>query len=319
MKKRIIRAALMALAVITVLSAAFVFPSFGGNNEAVEAETELLHSDGEATEEVVSSDSLPEVLAGGTIGQSSGFSAWLTGLRRVLYFGGSQYVNDGGIFNNHFVSGFDEIVEDMRNVIQGLGCCIMFVCWIFGMCKSGISLNFDPGAKDGIIWSGLSLLIGLFLMGVSMEIMESLSVMCWAFCAELYEYSDMGNALNSVTSSINSSGMLSGIWEFLKEGAIDIMSWIIEAVLVLNVAYMGLLQCFSPIFIGFAAGGEGTRRIATGFFKEYLRVCIVPSIVVVYSSLCFHLFAGSSVGWFLCIVLGISIFGIKNKLDKIIT
>ena len=92
----------------------------------------------------------------------------------------------------------------------------------------------------------------------------------------------------------------------------------IEAVLLLNVAYMGLLQCFSPVFVGFAAGGEGTRRFATSFFKEYLRVCLVPPVVVVYSALCFNLFLGSSVSWFLCIILGLSVFGIKNKLDKLI-
>lgn len=255
----------------------------------------------------------------GTIGQSPGFAMWLTGVRRILYFGGSQYVTNGGVYTNYAVDGFDTIVRNMYNVMRGLGYCIMFVCWIFGMCKSGISLDFNPGAKGGIIRSGLTLMLGLFLMEVSMEIMESLSVMCWAYCAELYENADMSNALNALLSDVGSSSLLNSLWTFLKDQATNIMSWIIEAVLVLNVAYMGVLQCFSPIFVGFAAGGEGTRRFATGFFKEYVRVCLVPSFIVVYCSLCFHLFLRSSVNWFLCIVLGISVFSISKKLDKIIT
>lgn len=152
-----------------------------------------------------------------------------------------------------------------------------------------------------------------------MEIMESLSVMCWAYCAELYENADLSNPFNALLSRVGNIGVLDSIWIFLKDQAINIMSWIIEAVLVLNVAYMGVLQCFSPIFVGFAAGGEGTRRFATGFFKEYVRVCLVPSFIVVYCSLCFHLFLAPSVSWFLCIALGISVFSISKKLDKIIT
>ena len=92
----------------------------------------------------------------------------------------------------------------------------------------------------------------------------------------------------------------------------------VEAVLLLNIAYMGLHQGFSPVFVGFAAGGDGTRRFATSFFKEYLKVCLVPPVLSVYVGLCFELFTVSSVGVFLSLVLGISIFSISKKLDKII-
>ncbi len=322
MKKRIIRAALMALAVITVLSVAFVFPSFAENNE--EAEASILASDGSATEEVLASGSLPELAeAGDGSGDfpfpdidfdSSDFwenwdkvGEWIEQMKLyVLSTGGSHYVN----------STFNKAITKMHEVFLPLGYCIMFVCWIIGMCKCGVSLNFDPGAKDGIIWSGLSLLLGLFLMEVSMEIMESLSALCWEYCKSVYAHTGITTNLPKLIGSVSKD---SGILGFLAEIGVDIIALIVEAVLLLNIAYMGLLQCFSPVFVGFAAGGDGTRRFATSFFKEYLRVCLVPPVLAVYVGLCFELFNASSVGVFLCLVLGISIFGIKNKIDKIIT
>lgn len=317
MKKRMIRAVLILLSLVMFLFAACLVPSAdttADDTEAADFKAEVISADSGTAQGELKTGSLPEMLSGETIGQNPFWSSLLTGLRRVLYFGGSQYVKD----KNNVTIGFNDIVGDMYDVTRGLGYCIMIVCWIIGMCKSGISLDFNPGAKNGIIRSGLSLLLCLFLMESSMQIMEILSTMCWAYCAELYEHGDMANSLNALLSSVENADIIDEVWIFLKERAVDVMGWIIEAVLLLNVAYMGLLQCFSPVFVGFAAGGEGTRRFATSFFKEYLRVCLVPPVVVVYSALCFNLFLGSSVSWFLCIILGLSVFGIKNKLDKLI-
>ena len=80
MKKRIIRAALMVLAVISVFSVAFVFPSFAENNAGVEAS--MLASDGGAKDEALASGSLTEVLAGPGGGASGGgFGGGVTGQR----------------------------------------------------------------------------------------------------------------------------------------------------------------------------------------------------------------------------------------------
>lgn len=312
MKKRIIRAALMVLAVITVFSVAFFFPSFAENSENAEASTST--SDGGVTEETLASDSLPEVLwwsedAGADEGSS--LSKYLYAL---LKSGGSGFVS----------SEFNRVITKIRALFLPLGYCIMFVCWIIGMCKSGMSLNFDPGAKNGILQSGLSLLLCLFLMEVSMEIMESLSALCWEYCSNIPGKTDLKNDIDVVIGLVEGDStevwaLLQGLWDSIKTLAVTLVSWIIEAVLILNITYMGLLQCFSPIFVGFAAGGEGTRRFATSFFKEYLRVCLVPPVLAVYVALCFELFTVSGVGVFLCLVLGISIFSIGKKIDKIIT
>lgn len=323
MKKRIIRAALMVLAVITVFSVAFFFPSFAENSENAEAST--LTSDGGVTEEALASDSLPEVLAGpagdggfGGGGDREDGSDEGSSLSKYLY----ALLRTGG---RGFVSSeFNSVITKIRNLFLPLGYCIMFVCWIIGMCKSGMSLNFDPGAKNGILQSGLSLLLCLFLMEVSMEIMESLSALCWEYCSNIPGKTDLKNDIDVVIGLVEGDStevwaLLQGLWDSIKTLAVTLVSWIIEAVLILNITYMGLLQCFSPIFVGFAAGGEGTRRFATSFFKEYLRVCLVPPVLAVYVALCFELFTVSGVGVFLCLVLGISIFSIGKKIDKIIT
>lgn len=319
MKKRIIRAALMVLAIMTVLSVAFVFPSFAENNEGAEAS--MPASDGRTTEEALASDSLPEVLAGPGGGADGGG-----------FGGGGNREDDGEIGNifqtggsNYVNSAFNKAITEIHEVFLPLGYCIMFVCWIIGMCKCGVSLNFDLGAKDGILRSGLALMLGLFLMEVSMEIMESLSALCWEYCKSVYAHTGITENLPKIVDYVSNDDVGDALWIFddiyqwLKTAGLGIIALIVEAVLLLNVAYMGLLQCFSPIFVGFAAGGEGTRRFATSFFKEYLKVCLVPPVLAVYVGLCFELFTASNIGVFLCIVLGISVFGIGKKLDKIIT
>ena len=324
MKKRIIRAALMVLAVITVFSVAFFFPSFAENSE--NAETSMSTSDGGVTEETLASDSLPEVLAGpagdGGFGgggdredgsdEGSSLSKYLFDLLRT---GGKDFVS----------SEFNRAITKIRDLFLPLGYCIMFVCWIIGMCKCGVSLNFDPSAKDGILRSGLSLLLCLFLMEVSTEIMASLSSLCWEYCKDVYAHTGITENLPKIVDYVSNDDIGDVLWIFddiyqwLKEAGLGIIALIVEAVLLLNIAYMGLLQCFSPVFVGFAAGGDGTRRFATSFFKEYLKVCLVPPVLSVYVGLCFELFIVSSVGVFLSLVLGISIFSISKKLDKIIT
>lgn len=315
MKKRIIRAALMVLAVITVLSVAFVFPSFAENNEGAEAS--IPASDGITTEETLASGSLPEVLAGpagGAAGGGFGGGGGTTLSGNIFQTGGSNYVS----------SAFNKAIAEIHNFFLPLGYCIMFVCWIIGMCKCGVSLNFDPGAKDGILRSGLSLLLCLFLMEVSTEIMASLSSLCWEYCKGVYAHTGITENLPKIVDYVSNDDIGDVLWIFddiyqwLKEAGLGIIALIVEAVLLLNIAYMGLLQCFSPVFVGFAAGGDGTRRFATSFFKEYLKVCLVPPVLSVYVGLCFELFTVSSVGVFLSLVLGISIFSISKKLDKII-
>ena len=313
-----LRAGLMIVALLLVLGASCLLPAAeGGGTVATPSEGLPLPAGGTA-EETIASDSLPEVLAGpagdGVFGgggdrEDGGTSG------NIFQTGGSNYVN----------SAFNKAIKNIRDLFLPLGYCIMFVCWIIGMCKSGMSLNFDPGAKDGILRSGLTLMLCLFLMEVSMEIMESLSALCWEYCRNVYKHTGITENLPKIVDYVSNDDIGDVLWVFddifqwLKTAGLGIIALIVEAVLLLNVAYMGLLQCFSPIFVGFAAGGEGTRRFATSFFKEYLKVCLVPPVLTVYVGLCFELFTASNVGVFLCIVLGISVFGIKNKLDKIIT
>lgn len=308
-----LRAGLMLVALLLVLGASCLLPATEGGGETVTPADGTPLPDGNTAGEALASDSLPEVLwwsedAGDDEG--SPLSKYLFAL---LKSGGNGFVS----------SEFNSVITKIRDLFLPLGYCIMFVCWIIGMCKSGMSLNFDPGAKNGILQSGLSLLLCLFLMEVSMEIMESLSALCWEYCSSIPGKTDLRNDVDVVIGLVKGEStdvgfLLQGLWDSIKEIAVQIVCWIIEAVLLLNITYMGLLQCFSPVFVGFAAGGEGTRRFATSFFKEYLRACLVPPVLAVYVALCFELFTVSGVGVFLCLVLGISIFGIKNKIDKII-
>ncbi len=316
-----LRAGLMIVALLIALGASCLIPASVGDCGAAQAQELEPYAHGGSAEEALASDSLPEVLAGpGGGADGGGFGGG--GNREddgesgnIFQTGGSNYVN----------SAFNKAITEIHEVFLPLGYCIMFVCWIIGMCKCGVSLNFDPGAKDGILRSGLTLMLGLFLMEVSMEIMESLSALCWEYCRNVYKHTGITENLPKLVDYVSNDDVGDALWIFddiyqwLKTAGLGIIALIVEAVLLLNVAYMGLLQCFSPIFVGFAAGGEGTRRFATSFFKEYLKVCLVPPVLTVYVGLCFELFTASNVGVFLCIVLGISVFGIGKKLDKIIS
>lgn len=313
-----LRAGLVLVALLLVLGASCLLPAAEGGGETVTPADGTPLPDGGTAEETIASDSLPELLAGpaGDGGFGGGGNREDDGESgNIFQTGGSNFVN----------SAFNKAIKNIRDLFLPLGYCIMFVCWIIGMCKSGMSLNFDPGAKNGILRSGLTLMLGLFLMEVSMEIMESLSALCWEYCRNVYKHTGITENLPKIVDYVSNDDIGDVLWVFddiyqwLKTAGIGIIALIVEAVLLLNIAYMGLLQCFSPVFVGFAAGGEGARRFATSFFKEYLKVCLVPPVLSVYVGLCFELFLSSSVGWFLCIVLGISIFSIGKKIDKIIT
>ena len=331
-----LRAGLMLVALLLVLGVSCLIPAAEEGGTAVSQELKSC-ADGASPEgnaQAPNADALPEIYDGviGIPGSKLDGDSWED--RLLPSFEYSKLVGKGG--SNYVNSAFNKSITEVRDLFLPLGYCVMFVCWIIGMCKSGISLNFDLGAKDGILRSGLTLMLCLFLMEVSMEIMESLSALCWEYCDQLVSRTKITSLISTVLPApeeadsffeqfIDSLGYIDDIIDLIKgaEGGIKelgvmFLFFIVEAVLVLNVAYMGLLQCFSPIFVGFAAGGEGTRRFATGFFKEYLKVCLVPPVIMVYLALCFNLFLSSSVGWFLCIVLGISVFGIGKKLDKII-
>ena len=326
-----LRAGLVIVALLIVLGASCLIPASVGDGGAAQAQEFEPYAHGGSAEEALSSGSLPEVLAGPGGGASGG--GFGGGGDREDGFGGGGNSEDDGESGNIFQTGgsnyvnsaFNKAITKIHEVFLPLGYCIMFVCWIIGMCKSGMSLSFDPSAKDGILRSGLTLMLGLFLMEVSMEIMESLSALCWEYCKSVYAHTGITENLPKIVDYVSNDDVGDALWIFddiyqwLKTAGLGIIALIVEAVLLLNVAYMGLLQCFSPIFVGFAAGGEGTRRFATSFFKEYLKVCLVPPVLTVYVGLCFELFTASNIGVFLCIVLGISVFGIGKKLDKIIT
>jgi hypothetical protein len=224
-------------------------------------------------------------------------------------------IKDGGV--SHVSSDFNKAISSIYDLFMPLGCFIMVISWLFGVAKSAVTLNLDIQGKEGIIRSGINLIVGVMLFEISMEAMEAMSGLCWEYCSSIS--TEVTQTILPKDLSSFFAPELSGIGTPLtRELGYALISWITEAVLLLNLAYMGLLQCISPVFIGFAAGGEGSRRFVAGFFKEYFKICLIPPVIAIYVTLCFVLFKSSGLGLFLGIVLGASIFSIGKKLDRIV-
>ena len=135
---------------------------------------------------------------------------------------------------------------------------------------------------------------------------------------------DFASAVEEALARAVGGGLL-GIFGVIQDlQAIDgffgklIFFYLIQFTFILNIAYMAVLCGVSPLFFGFAAGGESTRRIALNFLKEFIKTALVPPMVFAYATIAFALM--DQVGILLSgLVIGISCVGFaRNKLDRLL-
>lgn len=219
---------------------------------------------------------------------------------------------------------FNEEISKLYKVIYPIGFAVMLICWCFGIAKSTISVSLDIKDKTSILYSVLSLIIGLAAMSLAPQILTLLTGISRSIC-EIISTSDAAYLSNEYVGQTNILDMIIGNAEGLVTLIIVIL--ILELVFMVNILWLALLQCLSPIFIGLMAN-QNTRKISFNFIKEYFKALLIPIVTVCYWCLVstfqmdFNNFGtgmGVITGLLGSIVLAISVVSIAGKkLDKLI-
>lgn len=230
--------------------------------------------------------------------------------------------------------GFNFIKEDSRlnliisaiyKTLYPIGFMVMLLCWAFGIAKTTISSSLDIKDKSSIINAVISLIIGLAAMSLAPQILTLLTGVSQWLCINI-------DATTYITwenwDTVTDIDILEIILGTVQNGVSNILALLlIEYVFLLNILWIALLQCLSPIFIGFMAN-PSTRKMSFNFIKEYFKALLVPAVTLVYFKLVsailwdFEQFGVSNhwiTGLISAIVLGIATVSIAGKkLDKLI-
>ncbi len=204
-----------------------------------------------------------------------------------LQQGGYQYVSD--VLN--------ENISRAYTYFYPFGFAVLLLSWVFGMAKSGITVMRDFNSTNSIVLAALKFIVALVVMSMSpwvLNVMTSLSMqMCRDICQRLH------------------FEML-GVWES-GDGRMGygIFIFFVQFTLMLNVAYMALLQCLCPLFVGFVAN-DGTRRITMSYVREYAKCCLVPPVTALYAIIASN-FVSNTTLLLGGLVLGISAIGMAGK------
>lgn len=224
--------------------------------------------------------------------------------------GGFNYITQDSQIN--------QIIDVVYKVIYPIGFIIMLLCWGFGISKSTISVALDFKDKHSIINSIISLIIGLAAMSLAPKVLTVLTSISQWLCNSLFDQA----IIKSLADSLKPEGLTvqSIITSISNESLFaSIVLLVVDLIFMINILWIALLQCLSPIFIGLMAS-EGTRKIGYNFIKEYLKALLVPSVTLIYFFLAVSLTKVTHAGGIIvALVLAISTLGIAGKkLDKLI-
>lgn len=224
--------------------------------------------------------------------------------------GGFNYINQDSQIN--------QIIDIVYKVIYPIGFIIMLLCWGFGIAKSTISVSLDFKDKHSIVNSIISLIIGLAAMSLAPKILTLLTGVSQWLCNSLFDQA----IFSSISDGLRLDGLTiqSIITATSNESLFaSIVLLVVDLIFMINILWIALLQCLSPIFIGLMAS-EGTRKIGYNFIKEYLKALLVPSVTLIYFFLAVSLTKVTHAGGIIvALVLAISTLGIAGKkLDKLI-
>ena len=233
------------------------------------------------------------------------------GINLTLREGGFNYVSESSPINT--------AISAVYKVIYPIGFIIMILCWAFGIAKSTISASLDIKDKNSIIHSVIGLIIGVAAMSLAPQILTTLTGVSRWLCNSIFDQSVfeiITKKLGSVTA-LNVQSIINSTNN--KAFFTIIVLLVVDLIFMINILWIALLQCLSPIFVGLMAN-EGTRKIGFNFIKEYFKALLVPSVTLIYFFLASTLAGVSHAGGIIvALVLAISTLGIAGKkLDKLI-
>ena len=233
------------------------------------------------------------------------------GINLTLREGGFNYVSESSPINT--------AISAIYKVIYPIGFIIMLLCWAFGIAKSTISASLDIKDKNSIIHSVIGLIIGVAAMSLAPQILTTLTGISRWLCNSIFDqsvFATITEKLGSVTA-LNIQGIITSTSNTALFTIIVLL--VVDLIFMINILWIALLQCLSPIFVGLMAN-EGTRKIGFNFIKEYFKALLVPSVTLIYFFLASTLAGVSHAGGIIvALVLAISTLGIAGKkLDKII-
>lgn len=233
------------------------------------------------------------------------------GINLTLREGGFNYVSESSPINT--------VISSVYKVLYPIGFIVMLLCWAFGIAKSTISASLDIKDKNSIIHSVIGLIIGVAAMSLAPQILTTLTGISRWLCNSIFDQSvfetTLGNIKNASTLNVQS------IINSTNNQALFtiIVLLVVDLIFMINILWIALLQCLSPIFVGLMAN-EGTRKIGFNFIKEYVKALLVPSVTLIYFFLASTLAGVAHAGGIIvALVLAISTLGIAGKkLDKLI-
>ena len=229
----------------------------------------------------------------------------------TLREGGFNYVSESSPMN--------AVISAVYKVIYPIGFIIMILCWAFGIAKSTISASLDIKDKNSIIHSVLGLIIGVAAMSLTPQILTTLTGISRWLCNSIFDQSVFETTLEYIknASTLNVQSIINSTSNKVLFTTIVLL--VVDLIFMINILWIALLQCLSPIFVGLMAN-EGTRKIGFNFIKEYFKALLVPSVTLIYFFLASTLAGVSHAGGIIvALVLAISTLGIAGKkLDKLI-
>ena len=218
-------------------------------------------------------------------------------------------------------------ISGVYKVLYPIGFIIMLLCWAFGMAKSTISASLDIKDKSSIIHSVIGLIMGVAAMSLAPQILTLLTGASQWICTKLTAESFIRWEEWETVTDIDILEIVLNTATNLEAALLVLI--IIEYVFMINILWIALLQCLSPIFIGLMAN-QNTRKISFNFVREYFKAILLPIVTLIYYKLASALLwdfdshkanhtASFTVGLIGAIVLGIATVSIAGKkLDKLI-
>lgn len=231
-------------------------------------------------------------------------------IKATLLNGGFNYIGKGSEIN--------KIIDTIYKVLYPIGFAIMLLCWGFGIAKSTISTALDIKDKNSIIHSVISLIIGVAAMSLAPQILTVLTSASQWLCNSIFNQTIFTSFIQTLkVDGINPKDIFSSSSN--ETLFTTIVLFVVDLIFMLNILWIALLQCLSPIFIGLMAN-EHTRKISFNFIKEYFKALLVPSVTLIYFFLAISLTGVThAFGLIVALVLAISTLGIAGKkLDKLI-
>ncbi len=217
-----------------------------------------------------------------------------------------QYENtlrDGGF--NYASDKINSAIAIAYNIIYPIGIATMLLSWCFSIAKAGISSAVDFKDKNSLIRAIMSLVIGIFAIMIAPKLLTELTQLSRGLCNTIFDRLTLAEIILNI--NIDLTGILS-------EATFNtIVLLIIDLILMINILWIALLQCISPLFVAFF-GGENTRKLAINFIKEYFIALLVPPLTLIYYYLAMSMASDLGIlGIIGGIVLGISTLGIASK------